>query len=132
MWHGSFAALAANLSDTVVRYGKPVVVVETAYPWTLANGDQLDNFITTSDQLPDAAVYPATPAGQAAYFEGLRDVLRQVPEGRGLGFIDWSPEWIPGVGWAPGEGNPNDNLTMFDWDGRALPSVAAFRPPRRH
>jgi arabinogalactan endo-1,4-beta-galactosidase len=132
MWHGSFAALAANLSDTVVRYGKPVVVVETAYPWTLDNGDQLENFITTADQLPDAAIYPATPEGQAAYFEGLREVLLGVPAGGGLGFIDWSPEWIPGVGWAPGEGNPNDNLTMFDWDGRALPSVAAFRPPRRH
>jgi arabinogalactan endo-1,4-beta-galactosidase len=132
MWHGSFAALSANLNDTVARYGKPVVVVETAYPWTLDNGDQLTNFITSADQLPDATVYPATPAGQAAYFEGLREVLLQVPDGRGWGFVDWSPEWIPGVGWAPGEGNPNDNLTMFDWDGRALPSVAAFRPPRRH
>jgi arabinogalactan endo-1,4-beta-galactosidase len=44
-----------------------------------------------------------------------------------VGFVDWSPEWIPGVGWAPGEGNPNDNLTMFDWHGAALPSVNAFR-----
>ena len=130
MWHGPFAALSANLGDTVARYGKPVVVVETAYPWTLDNGDQLANFIYTSDQLPDAATYPATPTGQAAYFEALRDVLIAVPDGRGLGFIDWSPEWIPGVGWAPGEGNPNDNLTMFDWDGAALPSVASFRPPR--
>jgi len=130
MWHGPFASLSANLADAAARYGKPVVVVETAYPWTLDNGDQLANFIFSADQLPDAAVYPATPAGQAAYFEGLREVLAAVPDGKGLGFVDWSPEWIPGVGWAPGEGNPNDNLTMFDWDGAALASVRSFRPPR--
>jgi arabinogalactan endo-1,4-beta-galactosidase len=130
MWHGPFSALSANLADTATRYGKPVVVVETAYPWTLDNGDQLGNFIYTPDQLPDAVTYPATPAGQAAYFEALRDVLLSVPNGRGLGFVDWSPEWIPGVGWAPGEGNPNDNLTMFDWTGAALPSVHSFRSPR--
>jgi arabinogalactan endo-1,4-beta-galactosidase len=35
----------------------------------------------------------------------------------------------PGVGWTTGEGNPNDNLTMFDWTGAALPSVDAFRKP---
>jgi arabinogalactan endo-1,4-beta-galactosidase len=131
-WHGPLASLAANLTDTAARYGKPVVVVEAAYPWTLDNGDQLENFITAPDQLPDGAAYPATPAGQAAYFEALREVIAAVPDGLGAGFFDWSPEWIPGVGWAPGEGNPNDNLTMFDWDGEGLPSLRAFRPPRRH
>lgn len=48
---------------------------------------------------------------------------------RGAGFFAWEPEWIPGVGWAPGEGNPNDNMTMFDWEGRALPPVR-LRPSR--
>jgi len=128
-WHGPLAALRANLNDLATRYGKPLVVVEAAYPWTLDNGDQLANFITSPDQLPDGAQYPATPAGQVAYFEALRTVLSEVPGGLGAGFFDWSPEWIPGVGWAPGEGNPNDNLTMFDWTGAALPVVRAFRPP---
>jgi arabinogalactan endo-1,4-beta-galactosidase len=126
-WHGPLSALGANLTDTATRYGRPIVVVETAYPWTLGNGDQLANFITSADQLPDGTAYPATPPGQAAYFEGLRDVLSQVPSGLGAGFVGWEPEWIPGVGWAPGQGNPNDNLTMFDWTGAALPSIRAFR-----
>lgn len=43
------------------------------------------------------------------------------------GFFDWEPGWLPGVGWSPGQGNPNDNLTMFDWSGNALPSLNAFR-----
>jgi arabinogalactan endo-1,4-beta-galactosidase len=126
-WHGSLAALQQNLNDLSTRYGKDIVVAETAYPWTLGNGDTLDNFITSDDQLPDGAAYPATPQGQAAYFEALRTVLQDVPGGHGAGFVDWEPEWIPGVGWEPGAGNPNDNLTMFDWQGAALPSVRAFR-----
>jgi len=130
MWHGDLTALAANLTDLAPRYGRPLVVVETAYPWTVDNGDQLENFVTSAGQLPDADRFPPTPNGQAAYFEAVREVIARVPDGLGAGFIDWSPEWIPGVGWAPGEGNPNDNLTMFDWSGNALPSLAAFRAPR--
>jgi arabinogalactan endo-1,4-beta-galactosidase len=128
-WHGSLAALQANLNDLAVRYGKDIVVVETAYPWTTGNGDDLANSFVDPATLPDGDRFPPTPAGQAAYFEALRQVLLQVPNGRGAGFMDWEPEWIPGVGWEPGAGNPNDNLTMFDWSGKALPSLTAFRRP---
>ncbi len=127
-WHGPLSALRANLDDLSPRYGRDLVVAETAYPWTTGNGDDLANSFDSESQLPDGAAYPATPQGQAGYFSALRDVLAQVPDGRGAGFFDWEPEWIPGVGWEPGAGNPNDNLTMFDWQGNALPSVAAFSP----
>ena len=50
------------------------------------------------------------------------------PGGLGLGLMDWEPEWVPGVGWEPGAGNPNDNLTMFDFAGAALPVLRALRP----
>jgi arabinogalactan endo-1,4-beta-galactosidase len=131
IWHGSLADLRANLNDLATRYGKDIVVVETAYPWTTEDGDGYPNLWDGSTgPLPDQATYPTTVAGQAAFFEALRDVLRDVPDGRGLGFFDWEPEWTPGVGWEPGAGNPNDNLTMFDFTGRALPSVRAFRAPQ--
>jgi arabinogalactan endo-1,4-beta-galactosidase len=126
-WHGSLSALRGNLNDLSTRYGKDLVVVETSYPWTLNNGDSLGNFINSPSQLPDGSRFPATQAGQAAYFEELRNVLAAVPNGRGAGFFAWEPGWLPGVGWAPNEGNPNDNLTMFDWSGNALPSLRAYR-----
>ncbi|MBM7791357.1 glycoside hydrolase family 53 protein [Tenggerimyces flavus] len=130
IWHGSLADLEANLHDLAPRYRKDLVVVETAYPWTRANGDALGNFYPGPEPLPDEATYPATPAGQAAFFERLRKILLGVPRGRGLGFFDWEPGWVPGVPWAPGEaGTPNDNLTMFDFGGRALPVLRAFRRP---
>ncbi|HWL98615.1 MAG TPA: arabinogalactan endo-1,4-beta-galactosidase [Nocardioidaceae bacterium] len=126
-WHGSLDDLTANLVDTASRYDKDIVVVETSYPWTLDNGDDLENLINDPAELPDRDRWPATPRGQFDYFAALRAVFPQVPGGHGLGFMAWEPQWLPGVGWAPGEGNPNDNLTLFDFDGRALPAIEAFR-----
>ena len=129
IWHGSLADLELNLHDLAGRYDKDLVVVETAYPWTSDDGDGTGNFYPGDGPLPDEEAYPATPRGQADFFEALRTVLLGVPGGRGLGFFDWEPGWIPGVGWEPGAGTPNDNLTMFDFTGQGLPSLRAFRRP---
>jgi arabinogalactan endo-1,4-beta-galactosidase len=130
-WHGPIDDLQANLVDLAGAYGKPLTVVEASYPWTLENGDDLENHIDVASELPDAERWPATPAGQAAYFRALRAVFAQVPDGLGRGFFTWEPEWVPGVGWTPGEGNPNDNLTLFDFSGRALPGLDVASSPRR-
>jgi len=129
MWHGSIAELQANLDDSVSRYGKPVLLAEVAYPWTFADGDGRGNIVGPDTVLPDVNLYPATPAGQAAFYEGVREVLLGVPGGNGLGFLAWEPEWVPGVGWQPGAEASNDNLTQFDFTGRALPSIRAYRRP---
>jgi arabinogalactan endo-1,4-beta-galactosidase len=129
MWHGSIADLQANLNDSVSRYDKPVLLAEVSYPWTFEDGDGLGNIVTADTTLPDADRFPATPAGQAAFYEAVRGVLAQVPDGRGLGFMVWEPEWIPGVGWEPGGEASNDNLTQFDFTGHALPSIRAYRRP---
>jgi arabinogalactan endo-1,4-beta-galactosidase len=127
MWHGSIADLQANLNDSVVRYDKPVLLAELSYPWTYEDGDGRGNIVTADTPLPDADQFPPTPAGQAAFYEAVRAVLKQVPDGRGLGFLAWEPEWVPGVGWEPGAEAPNDNLTQFDFTGQALPSIRAYR-----
>ncbi|MEV4407033.1 glycosyl hydrolase 53 family protein [Actinoplanes sp. NPDC049598] len=129
MWHGSVAELEANLTDSATRYGKPILLAEISYPWTLADGDGRGNIVTEATLLPDADQFPPTPAGQAALYERVRQILLAVPHGRGLGFLAWEPEWIPGVGWEPGAEAPNDNLTQFDFTGRALPSIRAYRRP---
>jgi len=40
-------------------------------------------------------------------------------------------DWIPGVPWEPGAGigSPNVNLTLFDFEGAALPSIGIFENP---
>jgi len=126
-WNGRLSDLRANLDDLAERYGKPLLIAETAYPWTLRGGDV--KVVRYATQLPDGGKYPPTPQGQAAYFLALRDILAHVPNGRGWGFFDWAPEWLAGVGAKPGEGDPFANLTMFDEAGAALPALqAAFRP----
>jgi arabinogalactan endo-1,4-beta-galactosidase len=129
MWHGSIADLEANTGDSIGRYHKPVLLAEIAYPWTFEDGDGRGNIVGPDTLLPDAARFPATPAGQAAFFHGVRDVLEKAPGGGGLGFLAWEPEWVPGVGWEPGAEASNDNLTQFDFAGRALPSIRAYRKP---
>ena len=126
-WHGPLATLSSNLNDLAMRYDKGVMVVETSYPWTLPPDDGVQYCAARPDQLPEIGRFPATPLGQAAYFEALRSTIEAVPQDRGRGFLDWEPEWLPGVGWGPGQDNPFANLTMFDWRGAGLPSLGVFR-----
>jgi arabinogalactan endo-1,4-beta-galactosidase len=125
-WHGTITQLRTNLTDLAARYNRDVMIVETQYGWTLDNGDSLGNFLWQSSQVVPG--YPATPGGQLAFASDLVSALAAVPGGRGAGIFYWQPEWIPGVGWTPGAGTPNDNLTMFDFSGRALPSVQFTDP----
>ncbi|HUK69717.1 MAG TPA: glycosyl hydrolase 53 family protein [Streptosporangiaceae bacterium] len=125
-WNGSLSSLQANLADLGNRYGKPLLIVETAYPWGLTG----EGWFWYADQLPDASLFPPTPNGQLAYFQALRGLLEQVPDGRGIGFFEWEPGWLPGVPNEPGGGNPFVDLTMFDNQGEALPALnEAFQPP---
>jgi len=54
-----------------------------------------------------------------------------VPGGLGAGLFYWAPDWIPGVPWEPGPGigSPNVNLTLFNFEGAALPSIGIFQDP---
>jgi arabinogalactan endo-1,4-beta-galactosidase len=119
-WHGSPADLAANLGDLAVRYGKDIIVVETAYPWTLAWRDNTHNIIGLPSQLLPA--YPASPEGQRGFLDAMLDIVHAVPDGRGIGVFWWGAEWIA----APGFGSSWENLALFDGEGRALPALSAF------
>ena len=127
-WHGTISQLRTNIDDLAVRYDRDVMIVETQYGWTLDNGDTLGNFLWEPSQI--VAGYPVSPGGQLAFVSDLVSALAAVPGGHGAGIFYWQPEWIPGVGWTPGAGTPNDNLTMFDFAGRAMPAVQLTDPLR--
>jgi len=127
-FHGTVTQLRTNINDLATRYDKDIMIVETQYGWTLQNGDSLGNFLWQDVQLMPG--YPASPGGQIGFVSDLVSALAAVPGGHGAGVFYWQPEWIPGVGWTPGAGTPNDNLTMFDFTGHALPSVQFVNPLR--
>ena len=126
-WHGTLEELSFNLNDVSQRYKKDVLVVETAYPWTLQDADGHAN-IFGEESLQWTAGYLATVRGQTSFLRDLIRVLKQVPDGRGLGLFYWEGAWIPvkGAGWKTNEGNPWENQTLFDFQGNALETLKIF------
>jgi len=124
VWHGSLADLKQNMDDLSQRYAKPLIVVETAYPWTTENGDSQKNIYTSTG----SETYPMTQQGQQQFLTALWQTVKAVPQGRGEGVIYWEPDFIPhpGAGWKAGAGDEWDNVTLFDFQGRALPGLKTF------
>ena len=110
-WHGTMAGCASNVADLRSRYAKDVMIVETAYPWTLAWNDAEHNPVGLASQL--LAGYPATPAGQRAYLDALDACLA---DAGASAWCYWAPEWIT----APGVGSTWENLAWFGFSGQLL------------
>jgi len=130
VYQGSLSGMRTTVDGLAAEFGRPVVIAETQYSWTLANGDALGNDTWEASQLTDG--YPASPGGQLSMVSDELSILANVPNGLGAGLSYWEPEWIPGVSWAPGAsppGTPDDNETLFDFQGRALPSIGIFGDP---
>ncbi|MEU0050436.1 glycosyl hydrolase 53 family protein [Streptomyces sp. NPDC006309] len=128
-WHGPLADFQTTLDDAAARYGKPVFVAETAYPFRLDSDDPLTNQIDTTAELVPG--YPATAAGQARWMNDVASIVEAVPNGRGLGVFYWEATWtaVPGNGWDPADatsGNGWENQALFGYDDRALPSLSWF------
>lgn len=138
-WHGALSGLQYNMNDMVSRYGKPVMIVETAYAFTTDNADSLGNGFGPNEVTSGG--YPATPAGQLSFLQDLRGALKAVPNQMGLGFVYWEPDWLPvDATWASDAGmsylqttgnvgNAWENQALFDFHGDALPALAAFAAP---
>ena len=153
-WHGTLTNLTSVLKQVADTYGKKVMVAETSYCYTDADGDGHENTAPKSGQTLN---YPRTVQGQA---NAVRDVIDAVVKvgSKGIGVFYWEPAWIPvgppsqltqnkqkweqyGSGWAAsfaGEYDPVDagqwyggsswdNQAMFDFNGNPLPSLDIFK-----
>ncbi|MFY1655390.1 glycosyl hydrolase 53 family protein [Solwaraspora sp. WMMB762] len=134
-WHGPLGYLQANLFDLTARYGKPVLVAETAYGFTLDEHDHEPNIFTAA--LAAEGGYPATPQGQAEALRDIVNVVAAVPGGQGLGVIYWEPTWtaVDGAGWDPADPTSGDgweNQALFDYSGKALPGLRVFADTVAH
>ena len=119
-WHGHLSAVESNLNDLAARYGKDIIIVETAYPWTLQWDDATDNIVSGSDDLESG--YPASVKGQKTFLLDLIDIIKNTPDERGIGLFYWAPEYIS----VEPIGSPWENMTLFDFEGNALSSMDAF------
>jgi arabinogalactan endo-1,4-beta-galactosidase len=123
-WHGTIPTMQSNVADMKARYGKPVVIVETSYPFTTGNGDAFGNVITASTP---CSGYPATPAGQVSNWNAVKTAIQN---GGGVGVFWWEPTWVgtAGNGWDPtninGTGSEWDNQAIFDFNYHLLPNIS--------
>lgn len=107
-WHGSLESLNTCLTNSALRYSKPVVVVETAFPWS--------NFT-------NLVGFPATTNGQVDYVAALAKIVKNVPNNRGAGIFWWGTEYqqVNGVNTASFE-----YKSFFRTGGNVLPAATAF------
>lgn len=88
---------------------RDVIVVETAYPFTLEGADEAGNLLGE----PLLPGYPATPDGQMKF---LTDLTQMTIDAGGVGVVTWEPAWVSTgckTRWATGSNW--ENATHFDW-----------------
>jgi len=118
----SIAQLAATIGRLRSTYGKDVMIVETAYPYTLTGYGDTSNNVLGADSVDKG--FPATPKGQRNYMIAL---TQAVADAGGSGVVYWAPDWISTkckTRW--GSGSTWENATWFDVDHKweALPVIA--------
>lgn len=108
------------VSNLKTTYGKKVMIVETAYPFTDQGADTYTNVIAGNDAYVTG--YSISPAGQYQY---MKDLTQAVITGGGTGVMYWEPAWISSSMhdlW--GTGSSWENCTFFDFTGNCLPAAS--------
>lgn len=113
----------AALTRIVKRFGRPIIVVEVSYPFTLRDaGDKAPNLLG-ADSLHDG--YPATQRGQQRF---MNDIVQMTLRVGGVGVVYWEPAWVStkcATRW--GTGSHWENATLFDFrKGNELTPAADF------
>ncbi|RSK41896.1 glycoside hydrolase family 53 protein [Mangrovimonas spongiae] len=101
-------------STLINTYNKRLMIVETAYPFTMTDNDSAGN-ILSNDALVSG--YSATQQGQLGYLNQLQSIVENAG---GEGIVYWEPAWVStscSTQW--GQGSHWDNATLFDHNNQA-------------
>jgi len=125
-WHTKdLNALQSGLNQLAATYGKPIMIVETRYPFTLGWNDWTHNVVGLEEHLIPG--FPATPEGQKSYFDNFVQILKDVPNHKGKGFVWWAPDMVAFDGPQSSNGSSMENVTTWDFENKALPVFDVFR-----
>ncbi len=109
-WHSrSIPHMGSWIKQLKSKYSNyDVMVVETGYPWTNKNFDQLGNIIGT----PDPNYIPLSPEKQLEY---MVDFTKAVKENDGIGVIFWESAWVSTQCRNPwGRGSNHEDVAFFE------------------
>lgn len=133
----SIDTVVNEFNTMISKYDKDVIIMETGYNWAESRGDGYEGQLKDSGYYQN--IYGETKEGQHAFLTELYAKLKtNVTDGRCLGDLYWDPVMIYDggsykIGWAVKEsddwadGNVVSNSTIFDFEGKALPSQEAMK-----
>ena len=103
-----------EVKSLIEKFNKRLMVVETAYPFTLESKDNASN-ILGEDSLISS--FPASVDGQYNYLQYLKSKLIS---GGAEGLIYWEPAWVStGCKTLWGTGSHWENATLFNFENTA-------------
>jgi len=115
LWSEYDLNTVGNAFKTLMNtYKKRLMVVETAYPFTMDNADSANNILGNEALISG---FPATQQGQLDYLHQLK---KSIQDAGGEGLVYWEPAWVStkcNTLW--GQGSHWDNATLFDHDNKA-------------
>jgi arabinogalactan endo-1,4-beta-galactosidase len=105
------------MRETIMRYHKDVMVVETAYPTRGA---------PSSPEAAKNMIWPLTPDAQKQFLTELIRTVKYAPGHHGIGVNYWHPEatFVPGA--TGGRGGGPDANSLFDSKGNPLPAMGVL------
>lgn len=133
-WSGTLPELRENLQALALIFHKPIIVVETSFPWAPQSMEMEGKILSPTESEREILHFPATPAGQAAYARAIVKIVKDTPDHLGDGLFYWAAEWLlPSNKWnAPAWGNDWTHRALFDTDGKPLPAMTAFGEAAGH
>lgn len=106
--------ISTYVKDFRDRYNREVMILETAYSWTMEGADDYNNLFYT-DSLVEG--FPASKEGQRDF---MIELVNQVMDGGGNGVFYWEPAWITSdLQDLWGTGSSWENNALFDFQGNA-------------
>ena len=115
-FQGAPTNLSICLSNAAARYGKPIMVAETAFPHTNTFPTSWTNFGAS------LYGYPPTPAGQVSFIAAVAQIVKSVTNQLGAGVFYWGTEYQAANG--VNEAGYNTS-SFFDGGGNVLPVASA-------
>ncbi len=120
IWHTgiSLDRLQETVAGFVTKFKREVVILETAYPWTVQGNDNYNNLFGGESPLPG---YPYTQDGQLSL---MKAITQKLVSAGASGVIYWEPAWISSDmkdKW--GTGSSWENNAFFDFDGNTIPTI---------
>ena len=112
-WQGAPSSLSNCLKNAAVRYSKPLIVAENAFPYTNTCPPQW---------LTNLYGFPPTPAGQVSFISTMALIVKSVPNHLGAGLFYWAAEYqaVNGVQEAG-----YNTASFFNVSGNVLPVADA-------